>query len=179
MIATRAIEVGEELNDSYIHLLQSKADRKSQLYEIYGFDCQCRVCTQSDSKLDDAKRVKAAELEDLIIETAAESGPEVAIQLSLDLIRLLNSEAAASWGERYRGKPLIQRIPGMILRTAGAYFSAYMLLQALHRSADALRHVREAFTLSRLYEGERSPQTLRCKAILEAEGGACLPLAES
>lgn len=104
LIATRAIDVGEELNDCYIHLLQSRAKRKSQLLEIYGFECNCTACTQLDSKWDDVKRVKAAELEELVIETAAESGPELALELNLDLIRLLESESAIGWSERYQGK---------------------------------------------------------------------------
>lgn len=55
-----------------------------------------------------------------------------------------------------------------MIRLAGAHFSAYMLLKALHRMEDARSHVIQAFNTSLLYEGERSPQTLRYKALLDA-----------
>ena len=106
LIATRAIDVGEELNDCYIHLLQSRAKRKSQLQEIYGFDCQCMACSQLEFQSDDTRRVKAAELEELIIEVAAESGPEVAMELCTALIRILESDSSIGWGGRYQGKAM-------------------------------------------------------------------------
>lgn len=61
------------------------------------------ACSSSDFIVDDARRVRAAELEELIIEIAAESGPEVALRPCLDLIRLLESDEAKGWGERYQG----------------------------------------------------------------------------
>jgi len=39
-----AMAAGEELTDSYINLLQSRADRQAELSEQKGFECSCRRC---------------------------------------------------------------------------------------------------------------------------------------
>ena len=43
--ATRIIEAGEELTDSYIEVLQSREDRRDTLEWSWGFKCTCRQCT--------------------------------------------------------------------------------------------------------------------------------------
>ena len=127
------------------------------------------ACSSSDFIVDDARRVKAAELEELIIEIAAESGPEVALRPCLDLIRLLESDEAKGWGERYQGMYITVLKLKWLISLAGAHFSAYMLNQALNRYDDSLFHARQALYLSSVYEGVGSPQTLRYKEIVEEE----------
>jgi hypothetical protein len=43
--AARDIRVGEELNDCYIELRQTRAQRKALLSEFYRFQCDCAGCT--------------------------------------------------------------------------------------------------------------------------------------
>ena len=46
--ATETIQPGDELTISYTELLRPSYKRKEDLWEQYGFDCQCRNCVCCD-----------------------------------------------------------------------------------------------------------------------------------
>lgn len=47
-MAIRDIQKGEEICDSYIDITMSTKQRKKELKEQYGFDCQCERCIETD-----------------------------------------------------------------------------------------------------------------------------------
>lgn len=44
LYASRTIEIGDEINDCYIDLRQSRDARRAALRDIYRFDCECEAC---------------------------------------------------------------------------------------------------------------------------------------
>ncbi|KAF6756007.1 hypothetical protein DFP72DRAFT_307035 [Ephemerocybe angulata] len=48
LFALRDIEAGEEITNTYVHPLQSKADRWKKLQPDYRFDCDCPWCNHKD-----------------------------------------------------------------------------------------------------------------------------------
>ena len=44
LFAVRDINIGDEINDCYIELRQSKAERRASLLEFYRFECFCPGC---------------------------------------------------------------------------------------------------------------------------------------
>ncbi|CAI6339158.1 unnamed protein product [Periconia digitata] len=59
--ASRAIEAGEEISDSYISLLLPRAERRKRLAR-YGFECTCEACSLAGKKLkeSDDRRMEIA-----------------------------------------------------------------------------------------------------------------------
>ena len=53
LYATRDIIIGEEINDCYIELRQSRKDRRKELMSLYRFKCVCKICSINDEDKDD------------------------------------------------------------------------------------------------------------------------------
>lgn len=100
LYASRAIEVGEEINDCYIDLRQSTAKRRKDLQEYYRFECGCDACVAADME-DDKKRERASQFDDRVVEAVDEDGPEIALEVAKDALRLLEDEQARKWSVRY------------------------------------------------------------------------------
>lgn len=49
LIASRTIEIGEEICDCYIDLRQPRALRQKVLSDLFRFDCRCEACSMSAS----------------------------------------------------------------------------------------------------------------------------------
>jgi len=45
IVASRDIQIGEELTHSYVELVSPMHARRTNLREIYGFDCHCAMCS--------------------------------------------------------------------------------------------------------------------------------------
>ena len=102
LYACRTIEAGEEINDSYIELRQGKAERRRELEDLYRFYCDCPSCGREDKEDEqDRQRQKAKELDDLVVAVASEDGPDMAMQVALDALRLLQTEVNLHWSVRY------------------------------------------------------------------------------
>ena len=108
LYATRTIEEGEEINDCYIDLRQTTAERRAALSEIYRFHCTCKTCAAADNPAsattaaqDDRYRSKAATFDDLILRTISDSGVDTALYVALDAVRLLSAATCLPWSERY------------------------------------------------------------------------------
>ena len=154
--ATRDILAGEELNDCYIHLLQPRHSRREELLRLYGFECECSACSLpslEEIREDDRKRVRARELEDLVVELASECKLADAIDVNESLLRLLLSKAAYGWSERFQ---------------AAAYMSSYMLHSSCGANKKAKEHLRRAVELNSRYEGINSQQTQKYRTLLDS-----------
>ena len=53
LYATRDIIIGEEINDCYIELRQSRKDRRKELMSLYRFKCVCKICSINDEDDED------------------------------------------------------------------------------------------------------------------------------
>lgn len=124
LYASREILIGDEINDCYIELRQSTAQRRDKLQEIYRFHCECPACCEYDLSLinlnqlklqsdhneprsfpPDEAREKAMQLDQQIL-TMAEDGqpPHQILLLAQELLALLQSSACRGWKERYLGE---------------------------------------------------------------------------
>ena len=145
LYASCAIEAGEEINDCYIELRQTTASRRRALGEIYRFDCECHACARADPK-DDANRTRAVKLDELVVSTAAEMGAELALDVALQAVRLISSSECAGWGERF---------------IADSHMTVCQIAEALGKRELAQKHRAIALDINRVYQGSRSPLTLR------------------
>jgi hypothetical protein len=151
--ATRSIAIGDELNDSYIQLLQTRESRRKELLEIYGFECNCSACTVNWTGENDKERVKAFDLEELIIEVVIENGPADALDINVSLLRILEGINSEGWSERYR---------------APAHISSYQILTALGDKNRALISLQKAVYYLNLYEGKGSLQSRKFSKFIKA-----------
>lgn len=110
LYATRTIAVGEELNDCYIELRQTTEARRTELMDLYCFHCTCAACGNDSDDIihnnanrveDDARRKRALKLDSDMLEFVNMGELEMAIDLGIELIKLLESGKSIGWGERY------------------------------------------------------------------------------
>lgn len=115
LVASRTIEIGEELNDSYIDLRESRIERNISLKKWWRFECDCKSCFIPPSnesnyetnniiiktmEEDDQLRCKSMKLDHDII-TAAEFNQQRALSLAIELIDLLENKKCINWSIRY------------------------------------------------------------------------------
>jgi hypothetical protein len=115
LVASRSIEIGEELNDSYIDLRESRIERNISLNKWWRFECDCQSCYIPPTSInmyetnnfflnaieeDDKLRCKSMKLDDDII-TAAEFNQRRALSLAIELIELLENKKCINWSIRY------------------------------------------------------------------------------
>ena len=86
----------------------------------------------------------------MIVDTAAEDGPEMALQVAEDALRLLQAEANLHWSIRY--------IPD-------AHSTVAQLANSCGSRSLAREHARLAYQTSLLLQGKDSPDTLAAKKI--------------
>ena len=159
LIASRTIEIGDEINDCYIDLRASRNDRRNILNNLYKFDCECDACNPLDGNfditLDDKRRTKAYSIDNILV-SVAESDPDTAYTMTLDLIKLLESKESAPWSVRY---------------IAGAYMSAYHLANALEmKRSKIVEYLTKAHQYYALLQGASSPETIRVHTMLLKRG---------
>ena len=164
--ASRTILEGEEINDCYIELRQCTAQRRAALQEVYRFECECPACgaaqgspadptaaaNAAERTSDDARRVRALQLDDSILAAASDQSPAAALDIALDAVRLLTSHACAKWSTRY---------------VADAHCTVYQLAMALGKCELALQHGREAYRINCLLQGPHSPVSIGLKKKLK------------
>ena len=99
--ATRTIEKGEELTDSYIDFMVSREERQEMLFHNWGFRCTCRQCSMpkplriaSDSRLRAVGKLRD-ELNNL--EATSRADPDMA-ELLLSLLQQERAEVAMCEG---------------------------------------------------------------------------------
>ena len=145
LYASRTIEIGEEINDCYIELRQSTSFRKKDLQEYYRFECTCEACTRSDVD-DDKRRERARQIDDRVVEAVSEDGPEIALDLAKDVLRLLESEQCKKWSVRY--------LPD-------ALSTVSQLASSIGDRRLSAKCAQMAYNESLLLCGPRSPETVR------------------
>lgn len=151
--ASRAILEGEEINDCYIELRQSTEQRRTALRETYRFECQCAACgdgvedekEREERRLDDARRQRAALLDEAILAAASEQSPAAALDLALEAVRLLTSPACALWSARF--------VPD-------AHVTVHMLASACGLRDLAREHAALAYRVNCQLQGPRAPVSL-------------------
>ena len=157
LYASRTIEIGEEINDCYIDLRQSTSMRKKDLLEYYRFECTCSACTLCDAR-DDAKRTRAQELDERIMDAIAEDGPEMALEIAKDALRLLlTDDNSNSNGEEEQQGPCCLRWSARFIPDAHSTVS--QLAAAVGSTALARTHAQKAYDELLLLQGPRSPDT--------------------
>lgn len=147
LYASRVIEKGEEINDCYIDLRQATSKRQKDLREYYRFECDCDACIAADTA-DDTKRERASQFDDRIVEAIDEDGPEIALEVAKDALRLLEGEQARKWSVRY--------LPD-------ALNTISQLASAVGNIKLGTRYARMAFEESLLLCGPHAPDTKSLK----------------
>ena len=109
--AVRAIQAGEELCDCYIELRQATELRRKELLKHYRFLCTCPACGPCDEEIspeqlqarkeNDSRRTRALKLEQDMVSFAEMGEVEMASDLGVELVKLLEHERSVGWGERY------------------------------------------------------------------------------
>jgi len=155
LVASRRIEVNEELNDCYIDLRMSRKDRQQELLNNYGFLCSCSACSCPDEAkvtADDTKRKQAMILEEQIINVAQDGQSEDALDSALELVKILKSPDAQGWSVRY---------------IASAYMYVYLTSDAVGLEDVPLQSLRNAHQWNSLLQGNRTPDSIRTKQLLQ------------
>ena len=125
LYATRDIMIGEEINDCYIELRQSSKDRRKELMSLYRFKCLCKICSINDDDKDDCRedydkiskekmkkqklregiqidddrrRQRAVQLDEAIYEFLSMGEYNMAQDISIELIKLLEHTKSIGWG---------------------------------------------------------------------------------
>eukprot|EP01032_Pedospumella_encystans_P012452 gene12452-14406_t len=155
LYATREIKEGEELSDCYIELRQSTELRRKELLKHYRFLCTCHACGPPDDvispeqikerKENDARRIRALKLEQDMT-TFAEMGEiEMATDLGVELVKLLEHPKSTGWGERY---------------IAEACVNTCTLYQEQNQLRVALQYLEKAHTWNVKLQGEKSADSV-------------------
>ena len=155
LYATREIKEGEELCDCYIELRQSTELRRKELLKHYRFLCTCPACGPPDDvispeqikerKENDARRTRALKLEQDMT-TFAEMGEiEMATDLGVELVKLLEHSKSTGWGERY---------------IAEACVNTCTLYQEQNQLRVALQYLEKAHTWNVKLQGEKSADSV-------------------
>ncbi len=155
LYATREIQEGEELCDCYIELRQSTELRRKELQKHYRFLCTCAACGPPDGvisleqikerKENDARRTRALKLEQDIT-TFAEMGEiEMATDLGVELVKLLEHSKSIGWGERY---------------IAEACVNTSTLYQEQNQLRVALQYLEKAHAWNVRLQGEKSADSV-------------------
>ncbi|EHK98295.1 putative N-lysine methyltransferase SMYD2 [Glarea lozoyensis 74030] len=102
--ASRTINIGEEITITYLNLLQSNNERQETLKMIWGFDCDCKLCSASElSKArSDLNIEKINELHTTLSDwsSASEATPKLALNL-LSLYEKEHLHAAVGTGHMF------------------------------------------------------------------------------
>ena len=153
LYASRLINEGDEINDCYIDLRQTRENRRKELLELYRFHCMCEACSMNDVMViqDDRNRVRAKQLDEFIV-SAAEIDPYNALDIAIELISLLESKSCELWSPRY--------LPD-------AHYSAYMLAEAIDNTTLMLKHIRLAYNYSVMLQGPDSPDSKKFRSIIQ------------
>lgn len=155
LIASRQIDIDEELNDSYIDLRMSRKDRQQELQNNYGFLCNCQACSYSDEnkvKEDDTTRRQAMQLEEQILVLAQDGHSEDALGTALELVKLLKLSIAKGWSARY---------------LASAYMYVHHTADSVGLKDVALQALRSAHRWNTLLQGDRTPDSCRTNQLLQ------------
>ena len=165
--ASRDINVGDELNDCYIDLRQSRAARREELRDLYKFTCECDCCTgkmyQSDTTTDeevqkliaedDRMRVKAYSYQDIITDLVEQNeDAQLALDVAMQTCKQLESARYLVWSVRY--------IPE-------AYMMVHQLAKELYQKKLAKSYLEKAYQLSLTLEGPRSKETMRLAKLVK------------
>jgi hypothetical protein len=163
LIASRDIAEGEEINDCYIDLRQSRDNRQKSLSEYYRFTCECISCHLINevvlSKVDqqDKIREEAASYDDKIILLIENQQLSEALNYCLSIINRLEDTESIKWSIRYLPE---------------AYHTAYQIYFSLAEEAVmkkekakchklAMKYLKRCYKLSVLLQSERSPDSKR------------------
>jgi hypothetical protein len=128
LYATRDIMIGEEINDCYIELRQSRKDRRKELMSLYRFKCVCKICSINDEDKDDCdndgdddgedkiskemkkqklrdiqidddrRRQRAMQLDEAIYEFLSMGEYNMAQDIGIELIKLIEHKKSIGWG---------------------------------------------------------------------------------
>ena len=128
LYASRAIKIGDEINDCYIDLRQKKSDRKEHLLQYYRFVCECPACMQDDTN-EDALRVKVGNSNEIIISLVENDYHNEALKLSIEMVNILDNEKHVDWSIRY---------------IAEACLNVYQLSMALNKFDQAFQYLKKA-----------------------------------
>lgn len=165
--ASRDIEVGDELNDCYIDLRQSRAARREELLDLYKFSCECDCCTGkmfekfggSPDELeksiadDDRMRVKAYSYQDIITDLIEQNDDtQLALDVALQTCKQLETPKYLVWSVRYLHE---------------AYMMVYQLARDLRNKSLAREYLVKAHELSLKLEGPRSKESARLAILVQ------------
>lgn len=158
LYATRDIKRGEELCDCYIELRQTTEQRRKELKQHYQFVCTCVACGPVDvstsemgtevvnaRKESDLRRKRALKLDQDIIEFVNMGEITMAIDLGIELVKLLEHEKSRGWGERY---------------IAEACVNTSVLMQEERQMKNALTYLEKAHMWNVRLQGPRSADSV-------------------
>ncbi|KAL2142888.1 hypothetical protein VTI28DRAFT_656 [Corynascus sepedonium] len=92
--STRDIEIGEEITITYTSAGQTSNERKESLEKIWGFKCQCSLCTASpaDVEASDARRLEIRSLQAEVLELAQKGEFRQAVKAAENLFDIVEQE---------------------------------------------------------------------------------------
>lgn len=161
LFASRDILEGEEMNDCYIELRQTRQNRRKSLLEYYRFTCMCIACNLSDETLlhqNDSIRAEAMKFEEAIIAMVEEGDKlQEALDYGVSVITMMEQPENLIWSIRYLPE---------------AYHIIYQIYQTLLEVSTSLKSKKEYYKLAGKYlkkcvklnvltQGDRSPDTIR------------------
>jgi hypothetical protein len=165
LVATRQINVGDEINDCYIDLRQSRQQRQQSLHDLYRFQCGCASCSildESSSSQEDKVRSRAFQLDNSVV-SAAEEDADTALAVAEQYLSVLKSqsseakqsssvaEASRGWSDRY---------------IAGAHLYMYQIASALGKRKLAQQHIAEAHRWNVSLQGVDTPDSQQSLRLL-------------
>lgn len=156
LYACRDIAIGDEINDCYIELRNSRSKRKEELRNLFRFECQCRACMMDleSSEADDKRRERSMKLEEYLFQQV-ELDPSAALGIADEALKLLNNPLCLGWSARY---------------IAGMNFSAYQIAFELGKKKRAKQYLLDAYQSFLTFQGPSSPETRRASSLLKASG---------
>jgi len=163
LYASRDIKTGDEINDCYIDLRQSKASRQSELWEYYRFRCSCEGCcfppkldnsNALSLSMDDNMRMKASQLIDTIISLVEEDEISNAFEVAKQSVSLLEDERFMKWSIRYIAEFCM-------------YVYQIGLNSSINKKKEAQKYLHKAHQLNILLQGTRSPDSRKTSILLE------------
>lgn len=180
LYATRDINVGEELCDCYIELRQTTEQRRKELLTHYQFICTCPACGPAPEegteaagmtadklaaqRESDLRRKRALKLDHDMIEFVNMGENSMAIDLGIELVKLLEHEKSQGWGERYIAEACVNT--SVLMQEERQLKNALLYLQKGHswnvrlqgpNSADSKNTARKISELQHLLLNRRKP----------------------
>jgi hypothetical protein len=154
LYACREIRLGDEINDCYIDLRQTRQQRRKELMEYYRFHCSCPGCIAISIENDDLLRIQAWQAIDTLTGMIEQGQLDGALTYALVIAKQLSKISVLIWSIRY--------LPELFL-------CIHEIATAMGNKSIGRKYLDKAHRLNLMLQGEHSVDSKKTAALLSTK----------